>query len=79
MIVEVNPVPVVVTLPGFLTNVQVPVAGKLFSTTVPVATEHVGCVIGPIAGAVGVTGCGAITTFAEGFETHAEALATVKL
>ena len=36
------PVPVVVVPPGVLVNVQVPVVGKSFKTTLPVAVEHVG-------------------------------------
>ena len=46
--------PVVVTPPGVLVNVQVPVAGNPFKTTLPVDTEHVGWVIVPTVGAVGV-------------------------
>ena len=48
------PVPVVVTLPGFRVKVHVPVDGKSFNTTLPVATEHVVWVIGPTTGADGV-------------------------
>lgn len=40
--VAVVPVPVVMTLPGERVSVQVPVAGKLFNTTLPVVTEQVG-------------------------------------
>ena len=36
------PVPVVVVPPGVLVNVQVPVAGKPFKTTLPVDVAHVG-------------------------------------
>jgi hypothetical protein len=46
------PVPVVVP-PGERVNVQVPVGGKPFNTTLPVATLQVGWVIVPIAGADG--------------------------
>jgi hypothetical protein len=53
MVVEV-PLPVVVTLPGFRVKIHMPVDGKPFNTTLPVATEHVVWVIGPTAGAVGV-------------------------
>ena len=42
VIVVLFPVPVVVILPGVLVNVHVPVAGKPFKTTLPVATMHVG-------------------------------------
>jgi hypothetical protein len=54
-IVELIPVPVVMTPPGDLVNVQVPVAGNPFRTALPVATEHVGCVILPTTGAVGIS------------------------
>jgi len=56
------PVPVVVTLPGDLVNVQVPVAGKSFNTTLPVPTVHVGWVIVPIVGAEGADDAAVITT-----------------
>ena len=52
----VVPVPVDVTPPGVLVNVQVPVAGKLLNTTLPVAKAHVGWVIVPTVGADGVNG-----------------------
>ena len=39
------PVPVVVAPPGVLVNVHVPVAGKLFNTTLPVGIAHVGWLI----------------------------------
>ena len=55
MVVDV-PVPVVVMLPGVRVNVQVPDEGSPLRTTLPVVTEHVGCVIVPTTGAVGVTG-----------------------
>ena len=77
MIVVVVPAPVVVTPPGVLVNVQVPDDGKLFNTTLPVATAHVGCVMVPTVGAVGVAGCALITTLADATETHVEALVTV--
>jgi hypothetical protein len=47
------PDPVVVVPPGFLVNVQVPIAGKPFKITLPVGEEHVGCVIVPTDGGVG--------------------------
>ncbi len=40
--VELVPVPVFVIFPGDLVNVQVPVAGRSFKTTLPVATAQVG-------------------------------------
>jgi hypothetical protein len=50
------PVPVVVVPPGVRVKVQLPVAGKPFKITLPVATEQVGWVIVPTVGAVGVAG-----------------------
>lgn len=47
------PDPIVVTLPGLRVNVHVPVAGKPFSITPPVATAHVGWINEPIKGADG--------------------------
>jgi hypothetical protein len=52
-IVVLVPVPVVVVPPGVLVNVQVPVAGKPFKTTLPVKITHVGCVIETGEGAAG--------------------------
>lgn len=71
------PVPVVVVPPGDLVNVQVPEAGKPESTTLPVATEQVGCVIVPIVGVAGVSACALITTFDVEADTHPDALVTV--
>jgi hypothetical protein len=71
------PVPVVVTPPGVLVNVQVPDDGKLLNTTLPVATAHVGCVVIPTVGAIGVAGWALMTTLAEATETHPDALVTV--
>ena len=50
------PVPVVVTPPGVLVNVQVPDDGNPLNTTLPVETLHVGCVMVPTVGGVGVAG-----------------------
>ena len=47
------PDPDVVTPPGLLFNVQVPVAGNPFTTTLPVANAQVGCVVVPIVGVPG--------------------------
>jgi hypothetical protein len=71
------PVPVVVVPPGFLVKVQVPVAGKPFKTTLPVARAQVGCVIVPTTGAVGVDSCALMTTLADAKEVHPDALVTV--
>ena len=40
--VALVPDPVVVTAPGVLVKVHVPVEGKPFKTTLPVTTAHVG-------------------------------------
>ena len=40
-IVVLTPVPVIVVPPGVLVNVQIPVLGKPFKTTLPVGTAHV--------------------------------------
>ena len=69
--------PAVTTPPGVSVKVHVPVEGKLFSITLPVATLHVGCVILPTMGAVGVSGWALITRFAETGDEHVEAFVTV--
>ena len=48
------PVPVVVDPPGDRVNVQVPAEGRSLSTTLPVPTAQVGCVIDPTIGAEGI-------------------------
>ena len=63
-----------VIAPGLI--VQLP-AGKPLNTTLPVAAEHVGCVIVPITGAVGVAGCALMTTSTDSSEIHPAALVTV--
>ena len=65
-----KPVPVVVVPPGVLVSVQVPVAGKPFKTTLPVAREQFGLEIAPIAGAAGGAGFSLITTLAEAWEVQ---------
>ena len=55
-IVVLVPVPVVVVPPGERVSVHVPEDGNPESTTLPVATEQVGCVMVPTVGAVGVAG-----------------------
>lgn len=76
--VVVVPFPVVVMAPGFRVRIQVPVAGRPVSSTLPVATLHVGWVGIPGTGADGVGGWALITTLAEGAEVHPSALVTVK-
>lgn len=71
------PVPVVVVPPGDFVRVHVPDAGKPLRTTLPVASTHVGCVMAPKTGAVGVTGCVLIMISEEGTEVRLFASVTV--
>jgi hypothetical protein len=71
------PVPVVVVPPGVFVNVQVPVAGKPFNTTLPVDITHVGCVMVPVIGAEGEPGAVLMTTLPDAAEIHPDALVTV--
>jgi hypothetical protein len=73
------PVPVETALPGILVSVQVPVAGKPFNMTLPVATVQVGSTIVPATGAAGVVGFKLITTLPDGTDVHPEALVTLKV
>jgi hypothetical protein len=70
-------VPVPVMAPGFI--VHVPVAGKLFRITLPVARLQVGCVIVDTEGVAAADAEAVITTFAEANDVHAAAFVTVKL
>jgi hypothetical protein len=45
----------------------------------PVAVVHVGCVIEPIVGALGVLGCALTKILADAGEMHPAALVTVKV
>lgn len=69
-------VPVPFIAPGLTT--QFPV-GKPPNSTLPVATEQVGCVIETIVGAVGVTGCTLMTILAVAVDVQPTELVTVKL
>ena len=73
------PVPVVVTAPGERVSVHVPEEGKPLSTTLPVATSHVGWVMVPTEGAEGVGGCAGIITLPESEEIQPASFVTVKL
>jgi hypothetical protein len=73
------PVPEVVVPPGDLVKVHVPVAGRPFKTMLPVAIEHVGCVIIPAVGGVGEPGATLINTLADATEIHASAFVTVNV
>ena len=77
VMVVLVPVPELVTFPGLRVKVQVPVAGKPFNTTPPVAVEQVGCVIVPTEGAVGVAGWALIKIFADATEVQPAAFVTV--
>ena len=68
--------PVPATAPGLI--VQLP-AGRPLSTTLPVETAQVGCVMAPKVGAEGAPGAGLIITFADAGEVHPAAFVTVKL
>ena len=68
-----------VTLPGLLVSVQVPVDGSPLNTTLPVAIEQVGVVIVPTDGADGVAGWTGIITLDEEVEIHPSELVTVKV
>jgi hypothetical protein len=71
------PFPVVVIPPGVRVIVQSPVDGNPVNATLPVATEHVGWVIAPKTGTVGVAGWTGISILSESAETHPAALVTV--
>lgn len=73
------PVPVDITVPGYLVKVHVPVPGKPFNITLPVDKVHVGIVIFPTVGAAGIEGCADITTLADEGEMHPAELVTVKV
>jgi hypothetical protein len=60
--------------PGLM--VQLP-AGKPVKSTLPVATEHEGCVTVPTVGAAGVPGSATITILAEAAEIHPVEFVTV--
>lgn len=77
--VRETPVPVMVLLPGVRVRVHVPVEGSPLSATLPVESAHVGWVIIPVTGAVGVSGWTFITTLADAGEMHPRALVTVKV
>ena len=77
----VNEVPdaVTVMLPGKRVSVQFPCAGSPLMITLPVGRSQVGCVMAPGTGAVGVEGCGLMTTPVDGAETHPSLFLTVKV
>ena len=73
------PLLVVETVPGYLIRVQVPVDGKPLNTALPVAKVHVGGVIVPTTGAVGMVGCTGITAPADAGDVHPVATVIVKV
>lgn len=74
-----TPVPVVLTVPGYLISVQVPVAGSPDNKTLPVASVQPGGVIVPTIGAGGIDGWTFITTFPDGEEMHPMAFVTLNV
>lgn len=79
MTVLVTPVPDMVTFPGVRVRFQVPEAGSPLSSTLPVESAHVGCVMTPTTGAVGVPGWAFMTAEDEAADVHPRALVTVKV
>jgi hypothetical protein len=77
MVAEVV-LPVVVTLPGERVSVHEP-DGSPFSTTEPVDTVQVGCVIVPAVGAEGPEGIVLITTLPDAAEVQPAAFLTVNV
>jgi hypothetical protein len=73
------PVPVVITVPGYLTSVHVPADGKPENNTPPVDKIHVGGVIVPTVGDGGIGGCGFITTLPEAADVQPTEFVTVKV
>ena len=55
-----------------------PVEGKPVNSVLPVDIVHVGGVIVPIKGAVGVVGCALMTTLSDNTDVHPDELVTVK-
>lgn len=79
VIVVVVPVPVLITEPGVLLTVHVPVEGNPMSTTLPVDDAQVGCVTDSILGSRGIGGCSLITTLPDAADVHPAALVTVNV
>ena len=76
VIVVLIPLPVFVTSPGLRVSVHVPLEGKPFNTTLPVATQ-VGWVMMTTAGGAGVRGCAFITTSEDEADIQPDELVTV--
>ena len=74
--VAVVPFPAIA--PGLM--IQMPVAGKPLSITLPVVAIHeAGCETVPTIGAVGAAGAGLMTTFADSSDIHPATLVMLKL
>jgi hypothetical protein len=76
--VVVVPVPVADPL-GEPVIVQVPLEGKPLKATLPVATEHVGCVIVPTTGVVGTVGAAFTTAFPDDGDEQPATVNTVNV
>ena len=70
------PVELTVMLPGKRVSIHSPVAGSPFMTALPVGRSHVGWIIVPGTGAVGVGGWGLIVTAWVCGEVHPTELVT---
>ena len=77
--VKVVPDALAVMLPGKRVRIQVPSAGNPVISTLPVGLSHVGWVMVPGTGGVGVTGCGLIIASSEGSEVHSLVPLTVNV
>lgn len=77
--VRVAPLPLIITFPGVRVSDQFPVEGNPLNATLPVERAHVGWVIVPTTGAVGVSGWALITTPDDEADTQPFAFVTVKV
>ena len=78
--VVVPEVPVIVAPPGLAVTVHAPLDGKPLNETLPVANVHVGCVMVPTTGELGVVGNALIVAdVAEDPEVHPNEFVTVNV
>lgn len=77
--VVTGPAPVIVDPPGDSVTVHAPKFGNPVRSILPVTTEHVGWLINPITGAVGIEGCILITALEEDEEVHPDEAVTVNV
>ena len=68
-----------IMLPGKRVSIQLPWSGRPLMTTLPVGRSHVGWVMSPGMGGVGVEGCRLMVISDDGADVHPSALVTVKL